>query len=220
MFEDVWQAKYQHILKQWYLQRYRVLMSPLERSLIKIVSVPNKEPAFRHTQAGPALPSTPHLLAFFFLLEKHLKLIMKQMGVENATWRQLYKYILDVCFAFQFANEKYKGGAACQRGPPVSPGYPFQMLARLPGARLMALGLGAWVSSSRCDASCWSPTHFLALSQHSTVDQPPPQPADPNLRSMRPNFRGRSGSRIRVTCSCLLTLAFFCSENEDPGTEK
>lgn len=71
MFEDVWQAKYQHILKQWYLQRYRVLMSPLERSLIKIVSVPNKEPAFRHTQAGPALPSTPPppRLFFFFLLE-------------------------------------------------------------------------------------------------------------------------------------------------------
>lgn len=84
------------------------------------------------------------------------------MGVENAAWRQLYKYILDVCFAFQFAAKKYKGRVERQSGLHCVSWYPFQMLARLCGASLMALGLERVVFSSRCDASCWSP-HMLGL---------------------------------------------------------
>lgn len=40
------------------------------------------------------------------------------MGVENATWRQLYKYILDVCFAFQFATRSTKVELRASEGRP------------------------------------------------------------------------------------------------------
>lgn len=131
---------------------------------------------------------------------------------KNATRRQLYKYILDVCFAFQFATRSTKVPPR-QRARPPRLWYPSQMLARLRGARLTAQGRSG--RFSRCEASCRPPT---ARGPCANTLTPTPgastAPHHPNSTSL---FLARRGVE---TGSCLLAYRLASSKRRTFEREK